>query len=212
LAVLRSWFPVLLVAIVLAVPIVPFLLFGRPLEQWIDESLHQHLPPAVVAASTVALLAVDLLLPIPSSMVSTVAAHRLGFCLGTACSWLGMTLGATAAFLAARLFGRAIAQRLSRPEDLDHADRLGRHYGPAVLVLTRPVPVLAEASVLLLATSDLAWQRFVLPVALSNLGVAMAYSALGQLLSLPLALLASIALPLLATLAARCLWPPSPNP
>jgi uncharacterized membrane protein YdjX (TVP38/TMEM64 family) len=194
---------VLLVAIVLAVPIVPFLMFGPRLEGWIDARLQEHLPPTVVAGATVALLAVDILLPIPSSVVSTVAAHRLGFWLGTACSWLGMTLGATVAFLAARLLGRAIVLRLSRQEDLERADRLGQRYGPAILVLARAIPVLAEASVLLLATSNLPTRRFVLPVALSNLGIATAYSALGCSLSLPVAVAASIALPVAATIVAR---------
>lgn len=200
---LRAWFPVLLVAVVLAVPIVPFLAFGPRLEQWIDAWLQDALPPAVVAGATVGLLAVDILLPIPSSVVSTVAAHHLGFALGTACSWLGMTLGATVAFLAARLLGRAIVQRLSRPEDLARADRLSQRYGPAILVLARAIPVLAEASVLLLATSSLAARRFVLPVALSNLGIAAAYSALGSTLSLPVAVAASIALPVIAAVSTR---------
>jgi uncharacterized membrane protein YdjX (TVP38/TMEM64 family) len=204
---LRSLFPVLLVVLVLAVPIVPFLACGHSMEQWIDDWLRQNLPAATVAVATVVLLAVDVLLPVPSSVVCTVAAHRLGFSLGTCCSWLGMTVGAMAAFLAARLLGRVIVERLSTPEDLERADRLSRHYGPAVLVIARPIPVLAEASVLLLATTDLAWQRFMLPIALSNLGIALAYSALGHLLSLPLAIASSIALPLLATLIASKLWP-----
>lgn len=204
---LRFLFPVLLLVLVLAVPIVPFLVLGQSIDRWIDTWLQQNLPPAVVAGATVGLLAVDVLLPVPSSVVSTVAAHRLGFCLATGCSWLGLTLGAVAAFLAARLLGRSIVERLSRPEDLERADRLSGRYGPALLVLARPVPVLAEASLLLLATTNLAWPRFVLPVALSNLGIAMAYSAIGHMLSLPVAVAASIALPLAAALTARVVWP-----
>jgi len=201
--VLRAWFPVLLVVVVLAVPIVPFLIFGPRMEQWIDQSLQSHLSPTIIAGATVALLAVDILLPIPSSVVSTVAAHHLGFCLATACSWLGMTLGATLAFLAARLLGRAVVLRLSRREDLECADRLSQHYGPTFLVLARAVPVVAEASVLLLAISSLPTRRFLLPVALSNLGIAAAYSLLGSTVSLPAAIAASLALPLLASLAVR---------
>jgi len=71
------------------------------------------------------------------------------------------------------------------------------------LVLARPVPVLAEASVLLAGTARLSWSWFLAPVALSNLGIAAAYCALGNLAQLPAALAASVALPLLAALVAR---------
>jgi hypothetical protein len=61
------------------------------------------------------------------------------------------------------------------------------------------VPVLAEASVLLLGMHGLSWRRFLPPVLLSNLGLALAYAAFGELAEkyslLPLALGVSIALP-----------------
>jgi hypothetical protein len=47
-------------------------------------------------------------------------------------------------------------------------------------VLFRALPVLAEASVLLLGATRLAWWRFLTPVALANLGIAAAYSWLGS--------------------------------
>jgi hypothetical protein len=75
------------------------------------------------------------------------------------------------------------------------------------LVITRGLPVLAEAAVLWMGCTQLAWRRFLPAVVLSNLGIAAVYSALGQTAlrygELPLALAASIALPLLAATIAR---------
>ena len=199
--------PLILLALALAVPIVPFLLFGPSLEEQITGRLDASVAPGTLAAVIVGLLAVDVFLPVPSSVVSTFAGSTLGFAAGTAASWLGMTAGALLAFVLARVFGRPLALWLSGREDLDRVDALSRRYGPLVLVLARPVPVLAEASVLLLGTTRLAWQWFLVPVALANLGIAAVYAALGNLVRMPVALAASIALPLAAAAMARRCWP-----
>lgn len=199
--------PILLVAVVLAVPIVPFALVGPSLEGRIQGWLDESLSPWAVAGLVVGLLATDVLLPVPSSVVSAFAGSVLGFAAATAVSWTGMTLGAAAAFALARLLGRPAALSLAGAEDLDRVDRLSRRYGPLALVLARPVPVLAEASVLFLGATRVPWQWFLAPVMLSNLGIAAVYAALGSMASMPVALGASIALPLAAAAVARKLWP-----
>jgi uncharacterized membrane protein YdjX (TVP38/TMEM64 family) len=199
------------VTLVLLVPVIPFLSFGDSLEarvaRWFDSSLS----PAATAAIIVGVLASDVLLPIPSSFVSTLAGARLGLIGGAFVVWLGMTLGAIIGFTLARVFGRPLALRLSSTDDLRRMELLGEERGPAILAMTRPLPVLAEASVLLLGAVGIPWRRFLPVVALANLGLAVAYAALGyyagQEENLAVALLASIALPLLATMIARYWWP-----
>ncbi|MEE8452306.1 MAG: VTT domain-containing protein [Thermoguttaceae bacterium] len=199
--------PICLITVVLLIPVVPFVFVGESLaarmESWLDETL----PAPTVAGIVVGLLATDVFLPVPSSVVATFGGDRLGFVAGTAAAWLGMTLGAAFAFGLARLLGRRLASRLSNEEAMDRIDALSGRLGPMLLVLTRPVPVMAEAAVLFLGTTRMPWQRFVLPLVLSNLGIAAAYSALGDLVQLPIALAAAIALPLLAAAVARIMWP-----
>lgn len=200
-------FPILLIAIVLAVPVLPFLGFGESLERQIGGWLEQSVPPVVAAGLAMGLLAADILLPVPSSVVSTFAAARCGFWLGAAAAWTGMTMGGVVGFWVARHFGRWAAARLSRAEELARIDQVIRRFGPFVVVLTRPIPVLAEASVLALGTTDLPWRRFLTPLALSNLGLAAVYAGLGHLARWPIALAASVALPVLAMGVARWFWP-----
>lgn len=199
--------PILLVTVVLLIPILPFVGFGPWLEERIERQLQEELPPRFVAAAVIGLLSTDVFLPIPSSVVSTVAGNALGIPAGTLASWLGMTLGALFGFALARAFGRPLALRFAGQEDLDRIDRGAERFGPLVLVLARPVPVLAEASVLFLGTTKLRWRPFLVPVALSNFGITAVYATLGNLAQLPVALAASIGLPLLAALAAKWLWP-----
>ncbi|MGD9719806.1 MAG: TVP38/TMEM64 family protein [Pirellulales bacterium] len=204
-----TWRSIVVIVLALLVPIVPFVLFGDRLDAWVADWLDPPPPPATIALATIGVLAVDVLLPVPSSVVSTLAGSRLGVVPATAVSWLGMTMGAMFAFWLARTCGRPLAVRLSSADDLDQMDRLAERVGRWVLIVTRPLPILAEAAVLLVGTTDMSWRRFLPPVLWSNLGIALVWAAFGQMASsfgeLPLALGASIALPLVATAVARWL-------
>jgi uncharacterized membrane protein YdjX (TVP38/TMEM64 family) len=142
-------------------------------------------------------------------VVSTFAGSQLGVVAATVASWLGMTVGAVVAFWLARSFGRPLAVRLSASEDIDEVDRLARRFGVWVLIVSRPLPIVAEAAVLFLGTTSMRWRAFLPPVVLSNLGIALVYSIVGRIAqsygALPLALGASVALPLAATGMARWL-------
>ncbi len=201
--------PMIRICIILAIPIIPFLFFGGRMEAWVASWQTHPAGRPVVAALVVALLSGDIFLPVPSSVVSTFGGAQLGSWLGTAVSWLGMTLGAILGFALARRWGYAVAVRFSSREELDHVKTLSRRWGPGILVLTRAVPVLAEASVLLLGLHRLEWRKFLPPVLLSNLGLAVAYSFFGDYAQrhewLPLGLAVAVALPVLATTAFRIL-------
>jgi len=195
--------PLILITLILAVPIVPFLVLGDSLESRVEAWIHQVGSPAVFAGAVILLLGSDVLLPIPSSVLSTLAGEWLGFWTATAVSWLGLTLGAVLGYGLARVFGRPLAERLSSEEELERMEATNRRIGQALVVLARPLPILAEASVLWLGATGMPWWRFFVPVALSNLGIAVVYSALGQWVQLPIALAASLALPLGASVFAR---------
>ena len=199
--------PLIVVTLVLLVPILPFLSFGDWLEARIESWFEPPPPASTVALLTVVILASDIVLPVPSSVVSTVAGAQLGVVAATAASWLGMTLGAIFGFYLVRTFGRSLAVRFSSPEDLGRTDDLSQRYGSWLLVITRPLPVLAEAAVLLVGTTHFSWGQFLPPVMLSNLGIAAVYSVLGRVAQsqgqMALAVLASIALPLAGTTMAR---------
>ena len=198
----------IVMSLILLVPIVPFLLFGASFEAWVKQWSEQPYSQPATAAIIIGLLASDILLPTPSSMISTLGGWQLGWFGGTLASWVGMTLGAVIGFVLARRWGRPLALWFAREEDLQRMQGLSQRFGPAVLIVSRGVPVLAEASVLLMGVHQLSWRKFLPAVLLSNLGVAWAYSAFGDIAEehqwLPLALGVSIALPvLLATMVSR---------
>lgn len=193
--------------VVLAIPLVPFVLFGERVDARLQ--MWRENPPGwpVVGAAVVVLLATDVFLPIPSSLVSTLAGSQLGAVGGMAASWIGMSLGAVLGFAIARRFGPRLVAWMTKPADLRRTADLIERFGPLLLVLGRGVPVLAEATVLLFGMHGLAWRRFLPPVLLANLGLALAYSLFGELAeryhSLPLALAVAIALPVLMVASFR---------
>ena len=196
-----------LVAAVLLVPIVPLALFGGRIDSLVEGWMQEHTSASATAAMAAGVLAADIILPVPSSVVSTIAGARLGVVLGTAVSWIGMTAGAAIGFGLTRRFGAPLAVRLSSAEEIARAQAHGERYGPLMLIVSRPLPLLAEASVIMAGLAGMSWRRFLWPVAASNLGIALVYSTLGHLArghnALLPALLASIAVPLLAATILR---------
>jgi uncharacterized membrane protein YdjX (TVP38/TMEM64 family) len=196
-----------LIVVILLVPILPFLLLGPALDDWVARWRESSTSGGGTALLVIAVLAIDMVLPIPSSVVSTLGGVRLGWFAGTLASWCGMTVGACLGFALARRWGPALALWFTREEDLQAMRAAHDRFGVAVLVLARGVPVLAEASVLLAGINRLTWRRFLWPVVSANLGLAFAYSAFGDFAArhhwLPAALAIAIALPVLLALAAH---------
>lgn len=195
----------LLIAVMLAIPILPFLAFGDSAESRIASWLDRSPSPGVSATMVIGLLASDIFLPVPSSLVSTFAGKMLGFWMGTAASWCGMTAGTALAFWLVHMFGRPLAQRLSSEEELHRMNAMVKRYGVFILVLMRPIPVFAEASVLMMGTMRLSWWRFWVAVGFSNFGIAAAYAAMGDCIQLPVAIAASLAVPFVIIMLARWL-------
>lgn len=200
-----------LMCVVLLIPVVPFLFFGADFEAAAQQLASDPPAPAITAAIITTLLATDILLPIPSSVVITLAGWQLGKWAGAAAAWLGLNLGAVLGFGLARRWGQPFARWFTKESELRTVKQLSDHYGPLILILTRAVPVFAEASVLMAGLHQMNWKRFLVPVVFSNLGIALAYATFGEFAEthqwLPLALSVSIALPVLLAVAAQRFLP-----
>ena len=200
-----DWRPfklLLLATVVLVMPLVLLAFGGEMLAEPIARLQSDPPPRWVVAAAVVGILASDVFLPIPSGPVSTLAGSELGIIGGTIAACVGMTLGAAVAFGLSRRWGRPVAERFSTPQRLAEVEEACRRHGPWMLVLTRPLPVLAEAAALLVGALDMPWIAFLVPVAATNLALASAYATLGSQAGesewLSIALAATIALPVAA--------------
>ena len=185
-----------LVLVAVLVPLVPFLLFGTRLDRVVAGWLDPPPSPAMVALVEIAVLACDLLLPVPSSVVATYGGARLGVVPGTLCAWLGMTIGALVGWWLGRKLGGGALEQLDA-EDRKAIARGHEHLGPLLVVLTRPLPLLAEASALAAGGTGMPLSTFLPAAAIGNAVIAAAWSALGALgrEELSLAMLVALVVP-----------------
>lgn len=158
----------LVIACALLLPIVPFVLVGElPGERFLlaagDTSL-------ALGATGALLLALDVLLPIPSSVIGSLLGARLGFGLGFFCSWLGLCVGHLVGYALGRLLPERFATVLPEMPS-----------GIAVF-LTRPVPVFAEAIAVAAGVTRMPLRSFAAAVALGNSCYALLLAGNGALL------------------------------
>lgn len=171
-----------LVAGVLALILIPFLLFGTQVELWTHEFIEtaaQH--TTVVALVFGGLLATDVIFPVPSSLVSTASGFLLGFLRGSLVSFLGMEISCALGFFLGAKYGRPVALRFVGADELRRLEELNKRIGDWSIIISRPVPVLAEASVLFAGISWMSFRRFLFLATLSNLAIALVYGLVGAM-------------------------------
>ena len=193
-------------AIVLAVILLPFFLFEEQFNAFAARLTGGGVSPAVAAIAIAGLLTFDVLLPVPSSIVSTGAGVLLGFALGTTVVWAGMMAGCLVAYALGARASRA-AQRLVGADSLERARAVAARYGNWAVVICRPVPVLAEATIVAAGLIHAPLGRLLLLAGAANLGVAAGYAAVGAYAmsvdSFLLAFVGAVLIPALILIVAR---------
>ena len=172
------WF--LFLALIVAAILIPFLLFEEQLTGWTARALDgARQRPLVGAGLIVALLSGDAVLPIPSSILSAFAGGAFGWRTGALVIWSGMTLGALVSYALGASAGRGVAVRVVGKAELERARSMFADVGPAALIVTRAVPVLAEAATLVAGAARMPFWIFLLSTSVANVGVAIAYASIG---------------------------------
>ena len=169
-----------------------------------DKARHH---PMMVASLIVAALALDVLLPVPNGVTNTLAGAIFGFAGGMAVIWIGLMAASLLGYGVGAMAARPLARRLLGEQELERAHRFAAGFGPLLLILSRPVPVLAELASLAAGMSAMPLRLFLLLTGLANLAVAFVYAGIGAAAmstnSVGLAMLGAVILPLCAWLTYR---------
>lgn len=141
----------------LAIPIIPFVIIGElPGDRWLNAVDNNAWLFGLTGG---ALLTIDILLPIPSSIVGTFLGARLGFWIGLLFTWSGLVAGSLIGFSITRF-------AFARFESL--LPTFPRATTDAIVFLSRPVPVFAEAVALAAGTTPMPLMRFFCLSAVGN--------------------------------------------
>lgn len=133
----------------------------------------------MVAALGVGLLIADVLLPVPSSLVMVAHGALFGVVTGTLLSLAGSVGAALFGFAIGRRGGKLL-ERIVTLEERARADDLLKRWGTLSIIVTRPVPLLAETVAIMAGTSSsLGWGRTVLAALAGSLPPALLYALTG---------------------------------
>lgn len=133
---------------------------------------------AFAAMVGVGLLVVDVALPVPSSLVMVAHGALFGVVVGTLISVLGSTGAALVGFAVGRR-GGPLLFRLVGCRERARSDALSRRWGTLAIIVTRPVPLLAETTAVMAGASPLGWGRVALAALAGSLPGALLYALTG---------------------------------
>jgi uncharacterized membrane protein YdjX (TVP38/TMEM64 family) len=157
----------LLASVLLAFVLVPFALVGDDLERLSPRLLSDPGSAAGVIAVGIALLALDVVLPVPSSIVSVLLCAAFGPLTGGSAVLFGMV----GAFVLGDRIGACVPHDLLRgwmgESVWDSCVARARKHGVLWVALSRPVPVLAEITAVLSGVLGVPLRRS-LPVVLAS--------------------------------------------
>ena len=130
------------------------------------------------AAASLALLAGDVLLPVPSSALMILNGSLFGAVGGALLSFAGSEAAALLGFAIGRRGGPAL-ERFVSPAARERAERMVRERGALAIVVTRPIPVVAETAAILAGATGMPLGRFAVAAAIGSLPPAVAYALAG---------------------------------
>ena len=141
---------------------------------------HHRMASSSISAALIGitLLMVDVFLPVPSSLVMIANGALFGVVLGTILSLVGNLGAAFTGFFLGRLGGPLLTRFVSL-EQRKRANRLLQKWGLLAIIVTRPVPLLAETTIIMAGTSKIRWNSMLLASLAGCLPASLLYALTG---------------------------------
>ena len=131
-------------------------------------------------APGIALLIMDLFLPVPATAVMAALGYVYGPLVGGLIGALGSWLSGVIAYLLCRILGRPIARRLLGPDGLAEGEVLFARAGGWLVVLSRWLPVFPEVIACMAGLSRMLPLTFAFALACGTLPLAFTFAAIGH--------------------------------
>jgi uncharacterized membrane protein YdjX (TVP38/TMEM64 family) len=133
----------------------------------------------ILAASIgVGLLIADVVLPVPSSIVRVAHGALFGVLWGTVLSLIGSVGAAVFGFAIGRRGGRLLERTVPTAERARASSILAR-WGMLAIIVTRPVPLLAETVAIMAGASSMSWRALIVASIAGSLPPALLYALTG---------------------------------
>jgi len=131
------------------------------------------------AALIIALLVLDVFLPVPSSVVMVLSGAVFGVLWGALFALIGSVVGQWVGFEMVRRFGRGAASRVAGDRELRDVNRFFEQYGAAAVIATRPLPIVMETMSLVAGLSKMSRQVFLSAALVGTVPIVLVYAYAG---------------------------------
>lgn len=146
---------------------------------WLSNLSSQMTTPTIgVALLGIMALVADLFLPMPSSLIMIANGSLFGVFWGTFLSLVG-SLGASVVGFWVGRRSQALLARLVSPEERAQANQLLAEWGEVAIIMTRPVPLLAETTVVVAGGSSMRWSAMIWATLAGSLPLSFLYALTG---------------------------------
>lgn len=132
------------------------------------------------AVMGVSFLAVDVVLPVPSNVVMIAHGALFGVAAGAALSVLGSMIATIVAFWMGRRGGTLLARAVPAGERA-RANAMLSRWGIVAIMVTRPLPLLAETLIVLAGASSMPWRTAMLSSLIGFLPPSLFYAWAGSM-------------------------------
>jgi len=133
----------------------------------------------LAAAIGSGLLVLDVIFPIPASIIMGINGQLFGVAMGTVVSLFGTMAAAITGFSLGRN-GGALLDRFVKPDERARADKILKRWGPLAIIVLRPVPMLAETITILAGTSGMSWRTFLLSALVGSVPMCYLFALAGE--------------------------------
>ena len=175
---------VLLILVILAGIIVPFVIWGAQFDQTLSLAGARRWMEGYGTwawAAGIALLVADIVLPVPSTVVMSALGWMYGWWVGGLICAAGSMLSGCIAYASCRWLGRGAARWIAGAEGLRKGEEIFEQRGGWLVALSRWMPVLPEAVACLAGLSNMRWRVFLPALACGSVPTGFVFAAIGHL-------------------------------
>lgn len=130
------------------------------------------------ALTGVGLLIADIVLPVPSSLIMFANGALFGIVTGAVLSTIGSVSATLLGFWMGRRGEPVLARNLA-PAERARANRMLERWGALAVIVTRPIPILAEATAIMAGASSMRLRSMVVAAVVGSAPIGLLYAVAG---------------------------------
>jgi uncharacterized membrane protein YdjX (TVP38/TMEM64 family) len=172
----------LIILLLTAVFLLMFVLFGADFELLFSQEACRQWFATMTSWGWlvgIALLATDLVLPVPATGIMAALGAVYGFWTGFLCSIIGSAGAGIAGYAIARFAGRGALRRLASEDELHRFQQVFDQWGGLAIIGSRILPILPEVMTILAGLARMGWGRFLFSLLLGTAPTCMLFVWIG---------------------------------